>query len=68
MPGVVTTCRLCGQEFEPDRDAIVAGVWHTCPACRPQPVEENRCERCSRVLRAGNRSLCLSCAMGGSLL
>ena len=31
---IATTCRSCGQEFEPSHEAIVAGAWHMCPACR----------------------------------
>lgn len=34
MPTIAVTCTRCGDEFEPDRQAIAAGHWHTCPACR----------------------------------
>ena len=59
---VIVTCRTCGQEFAPDHSAIVAGSWRTCPACRPAPTETRRCTACGRVLRAGTRDVCLSCA------
>ncbi len=29
-----TTCRTCGRPFAPSPEAIRAGTWHTCPACR----------------------------------
>ena len=61
MTIITTTCRRCGQEFEPDRRAIVAGSWRLCPACQPQPPEETHCERCERLLRTAGRRLCLSC-------
>jgi hypothetical protein len=31
---ITTTCRRCGTEFEPGREAIVAGAWRVCPDCR----------------------------------
>ena len=68
MTTFITRCRQCGQEFEPDHRAIVAATWRLCPACQLQPRDETRCERCGRVLRAGNRTLCLGCAMGVSAL
>jgi hypothetical protein len=34
MTIIATTCRRCGTEFEPSREAIVAGAWRLCPACR----------------------------------
>ncbi len=38
MTIITTTCRRCGTEFEPGREAIVAGTWRLCPACRPIDV------------------------------
>src|SRR5215217_2025510 len=35
LTAIVTCCRKCGQEFEPDHAAIVAGRWCACPACQP---------------------------------
>jgi hypothetical protein len=34
MTIIATTCRRCGQELEPGREAIVAGAWRLCPDCR----------------------------------
>ena len=31
---ILTTCRRCGAEFEPDPDAIRAGAWQVCRRCR----------------------------------
>jgi len=32
---IITTCRVCGREFEPERAAIRAGTWRDgCPRCR----------------------------------
>ncbi len=68
MTAIITTCRRCYQEYEPDRRAIVAGVWRLCPTCREaEAPQETRCEGCGRPLRAGSRTLCLSC-LGGSAL
>jgi hypothetical protein len=36
---VVTTCKSCGAEMEADREAIVAGLWRTCPRCRSGRTE-----------------------------
>ena len=58
---ILISCRLCGAEYEPDRLDIVRGVWRTCPAWRPDPPEQHHCRACGRALRAGTRSLCLSC-------
>ena len=66
MTAIVTTCRDCGIEFQPDHAAIIAGTWRICLTCRPQASEETHCERCGRLLRAG-RILCLSCAGGNPL-
>jgi hypothetical protein len=70
MTAIVTTCLGCGAEFEPDHTAIVAGTWRTCPTCRPgereHPAAPTHCDGCGRVLRAGTRTLCLTCLTGGS--
>jgi len=71
MTAVVTACRECGQEFEPDHAAILAGSWRTCPTCEPSrasqhPKAQTRCEGCGRVLRAGHRRVCLGCLTGGT--
>ncbi len=31
---IVTRCRRCGREFVAERQAILAGRWRFCPACR----------------------------------
>ena len=61
MNTITTRCRQCGAEFEPDRRAIVAATWRLCPACRPQPAEEQHCTQCGPVLRSNKRTLCASC-------
>ena len=33
MSIITTTCRRCGQEFEPGREAIIADAWRLCPVC-----------------------------------
>ena len=68
MTAFITRCDQCHVEFEPTHDAIVAGAWHTCPACQTKdpPAPTTRCEGCGRVLRAGTRTLCYTCLTGGS--
>jgi hypothetical protein len=61
MTIITTTCRRCGTEFAPSREAIRAGSWRVCPACQPQRHDETRCERCGRPLRTVGRRLCLTC-------
>jgi hypothetical protein len=61
MPTFITRCKQCGAEFEPDAAATRSGSWRTCPACRPQPHDETRCQQCGRPLRTAGRRLCLSC-------
>lgn len=34
---LIVTCRTCGRDYEPDRAAIIAGLWRDCPECRPPP-------------------------------
>jgi hypothetical protein len=67
MTAVVTRCRQCGQEFEPTHNAIVAGSWHTCPACSPSTVEPQQCRECGRPLRTAGRTICLTCLGGAAL-
>jgi hypothetical protein len=60
MTIITTTCRRGGAEFAPGREAIVAGTWRLCPACRgggaTGPV---LCPLCHRVLKSGaHRELC----------
>lgn len=31
---MVVTCRMCGVEFEPTAEVILAGLWRVCEACR----------------------------------
>jgi hypothetical protein len=53
---ITTTCRRCGTEFAPDREAIVAGAWRLCPDCRggnDTPRGPVACPRCHRVLKSG---------------
>ena len=54
MTIIATICRRCGAEFEPGREAIMAGTWRLCPACREVgatgPVV---CPTCHRVLKRG---------------
>jgi uncharacterized OB-fold protein len=65
MTTIITTCRACGREYEPDRRAIVAGAWRLCPDCRAAGAPpETRCEHCGRPLRAGSRTICLGCLTG----
>jgi hypothetical protein len=51
---IITICRRCGTEFEPIREAIIAGAWRLCPDCRDVgstgPVA---CPICHRVLKSG---------------
>jgi hypothetical protein len=66
MTSMLTTCRTCGQEFEPDHRSIVTATWRTCQACLPAaaPASDDfgsRCERCGRPLRAGTRPICARC-------
>lgn len=54
MTALITVCRGCGREFEPDRQTILKGTWRICPACRPAASEaapaESACRECGRVL------------------
>jgi len=34
------TCRRCGATYVPTREAIVGGVWRTCPDCRPVETDK----------------------------
>ncbi len=73
MITIVARCRACGMEFEPDHDAIVRGAWRVCAGCRlkdaPEPQQPaSRCEQCGRPLRAGTRTICLGCLIGGPAL
>jgi hypothetical protein len=56
MSIIATTCRGCDAEFEPGREAIVAGTWQFCPACRGSedaPRGPGVCPQCHRVLKSG---------------
>jgi hypothetical protein len=71
MTPIVTTCRKCGREFEPDRATILAGSWRLCPSCRrtppqQQPDASHHCSQCGRPLRTAGRSLCYRCLTGES--
>ncbi len=73
MSAIITVCLQCGMEFEPDHDAILAGTWRVCPACRTATAPESRaaesrCEQCGRVLHAGKRTICLGCLLGAPSL
>jgi hypothetical protein len=50
-------CRNCRVEFAPDREAIVAGAWRLCPACRNPSPDTPRgpaiCPLCRRILKSG---------------
>ena len=61
MTAIITRCRICGAAFEPAHDAIVAGSWRTCPACRPPLAEPHQCRECGRPLRLTSRRVCLHC-------
>ena len=37
---IVTNCRFCSREFEPDAAAIRAGQWRTCPDCHRQRSDQ----------------------------
>jgi hypothetical protein len=53
MSTIAVDCRRCGQEFEPGREAIVAGTWRLCPACRGvRPTGPAVCPHCHKVLTA----------------
>ena len=66
MTTIVSTCRECGSEYEPSREAIQAGTWRRCPACTPEPAETQHCLKCNRPLRLMSRSICARC-MGVAL-
>lgn len=66
MTLIIVTCVRCGVEFQPDRNAIVAGTWRTCPECSPVPTEPHLCRGCDRPLRLTNRALCAGC-LGAAL-
>lgn len=66
MTGFITRCRRCGQEFEPNQQAIIAATWRLCPTCRPQPTQKTCCRECGRPLRGTTRTLCAQC-MGVAL-
>jgi hypothetical protein len=56
MTIITTTCRRCGTEFEPGREAIVAGAWRVCPDCREGDDTLRGpavCPLCRRVLKFG---------------
>jgi len=64
---IVTVCRVCGREFEPNTAAIRSGHWRTCPACpqrsdnpTPRPMA-GQCQKCGRPLLNKDRALCLQC-------
>jgi hypothetical protein len=61
MTALVTTCRTCGQPFEPSPEAIRFEAWRLCLACSPKPEAVSHCRECGRPL-AGKRDLCLRCA------
>jgi hypothetical protein len=61
MTTILVTCRRCGQEFVPDKRAILRSAWRLCPVCQPQSSEESHCEHCGRVLLAGPRTICARC-------
>jgi len=61
---ILTTCRRCGADHEPDRRAIVGGAWRLCPRCREEDRDAEptaRCGACGRPLRAGTRPVCGRC-------
>jgi hypothetical protein len=68
MGAIVTTCRRCGKDFEPEPEAIARGQWRTCPACTAQPPSEpeavTHCEGCGRPLKAAGRTWCYACLTG----
>ncbi len=54
MTLITITCRRCGAEFAPGREAIIAGAWRLCPACsNVSPTSPVVCPRCHRVLKSG---------------
>ena len=56
MTIIITTCRRGGAEFAPGREAIVAGTWRLCLACRggeDVPHGSVVCPQCRRVLKSG---------------
>lgn len=71
MTAIVTLCRKCGADFEPDRETILRGTWRTCPDCRtpPAPGDDDpgaRCQQCGRPLRTAGRTICYRCLTGES--
>jgi hypothetical protein len=64
---IITNCRFCSREFEPDAAAIRGGTWRVCPECetergRPLHPIGGRCQKCQKPLRDKRQYICLSCA------
>jgi hypothetical protein len=73
MSGVIAKCRVCSRTFDPPPGTSRRGHWRLCPSCRRPPMHQqhdppSQCSQCGRELRAGGRDLCLSCALGSSVL
>jgi hypothetical protein len=68
MGAIVTTCRVCGKDFEPTTPSVRAGRWQQCPACmsKPAPEPETRCQGCGRPLTTTGRTWCYRCLTGES--
>jgi len=40
---MLVTCKQCGRQYEPTREAIVAGTWRRgCPVCHPPGGQEKK--------------------------
>jgi len=50
VPGLLVTCKVCHVEFEPERMAILGGVWRVCPGCQ---ADGSPGSRPNRELKAG---------------
>ena len=65
---VITSCRVCGAEYEAGRERIIAGDWRVCLECqserqlRPEYPVGGRCDRCRRPLRDKRQYICVTCA------
>ena len=53
MPGLLVTCRMCGAEHEPDRDAVLSGAWRVCRPCPADGAPGGRRDPQMELIAAG---------------